>query len=189
MKKIIHILMILVLVSAYSNSATLTGGVGLGLGTMSDSDLCDIYGRGFVYNPYLSFSVSSKFSLGLGYEGGYKKDGNVGIFEDAATLEISGFQLFVKYDLGSGKLIPYLKLGYGYYTVKNDYDSGEMDKYGFSEKGSGLILGAGFSYPMSKGFFITAEAGYLMLKVKPFTKNVDTGGFRLLIGLAAKFNL
>ncbi len=189
MKRIIYTLLAVVFVVSYSYSMTLTGGVGLGLGMVSNSDLNETYGNGFVYNTYISFGIAGQFSLGIGYEGGYKKDGDVGIFDDVATLEISGFQLFAEYKFKSEKLVPYLKLGYGYYTVKNSFTSEEMGKYEFSEKGSGIILGGGISFPLSKSFFITGEVDYLFLEVKPFINSVNSGGIRLLAGLAVKFDI
>ena len=179
----------MILAVSLSYPAVLTGGIGVGLGTVADSDLGDVYGSGFVLNPYLCYGISDQFAIGIGYEAGYKKDGEVGLFNDPAELKISGFQLFAEYRFTGKKLVPYLKLGYGNYTVKNSFETEVLKQYNFSKTGSGILIGAGGKYPLSDNFSLTGEIGYLMLKVKPFANSINAGGFRLLIGLAVDFNI
>ena len=189
MKRIIFVLSVLIMAAALSFPAVMTGGLGFGLGTVSDGDLSDAYGSGFVFSPYLSYGITDCIAVGIGYEGGYKKDGTVGMFEDHAELKISGFSIFAEYRFKSRKLTPYLKLGYGYYTVSNQFEDDGMKKYGFSEKGSGAVLGGGVRYPLGGNLLITGGLEYLMLSVKPFDESVNSGGLRLLAGFALKFDI
>ena len=189
MKRIFLIITLFIFAVSYLIPSDITGGVSLGFGTVSDSDLSDVYGGGFVFNPYLCYGISDQFAIGIGYETGYKKDGKVGIFDDPATLEISGFQLFGEYRFKSKKMSPYLKLGYGYYTVKNSFETEVLKKYEFSKKGSGVILGGGIRYPLNDKFSITGELDYILLKVEPFDQSINSGGLRFLLGLAAKFDI
>ncbi len=189
MKKILIIIVVVVFMASISFPAVITGGIGLGMGTVSDSDLGDVYGSGFVINPYLCYGISDQFAIGLGYETGYKKDGKVGVFDDPAELQISGFQLFAEYIFKLKKLTPYLKLGYGSYKVKNSFGTEILKQYDFSKIGSGIILGGGAKVPLSGSFSITGDISYLMLKVKPFAESINAGGLRLLIGLAIDFDI
>jgi len=189
MKRILLIISVILAAAALSFPSVLTGGIGLGLGTVSDSDLGDVYGSGFVVNPSLSFGISEQFALGIGYETGYAKEGEIGLFNDPAELKISGFQLFVQYLFKAEKLRPYLKLGYVNYTVKNSYTTEVMKQYDFSKSGSGVVIGGGAKYPLSGSFYLTGEVSYLLLKVKPFAQSINSGGLRLLVGLAVDFEL
>ena len=167
----------------------MTAGIGVGLGTVSDSDLGDVYGSGFVLNPYICYGISDQFAIGLGYETGYKKDGKIGIFDDPAELQISGFQLFAEYRFKAKNIAPYLKLGYGNYKVKNSFGTEVLKQYDFSKTASGVILGGGARYPLNDSFSITGDISYLMLKVKPFSDSINAGGLRLLVGLAVNFDI
>ncbi len=189
MKRLLLIVIAVMFVVSYSFAAVLNSGISLGLGTVSDSDLSKVYGSGFVINPYLGVEISDVFFIGLGYESGYKKEGDVGIYKENATLKISGFQLFAEYRIKVKKFAPFLKLGYGSYTVKNSFKMESLKKYAFSKRSSGVILGGGLRLPLSDSFSFTGELDYLILKVKPFDRNVNIGGIRVLVGLTINFNI
>jgi len=189
MKKLFLMISVIVFVVSYSFPAVLNSGVSIGFGSVSDSGLRDVYGSGFVFNPYLGVEISDGFFLGLGYEGGYKQEGDIGIYKENATLQVSGFQLFGEYRIKAKKIVPFLKLGYGFYKVKNSFKSESLKKYAFSEKASGIILGGGVHFPLTEKFSLTGELDYIILKVKPFDRSVNVGGIRVLIGLVVNFNI
>ena len=64
-------------------------------------------------------SISGKAcSLGLGYEGGYDRDGKIGLFQEDTNLKVTGLEFFAGYRFDLGKVSPYVKLGLGNYTYK-----------------------------------------------------------------------
>ena len=80
------ILVFLVLLSVQvGNASWFTLGVNGGYRYLDDPLLGEIYGDGYVFEPYIRYSLGS-INLELAYEGGYKRSGPVGFFQEDSTL-------------------------------------------------------------------------------------------------------
>ncbi|MDY0231475.1 MAG: outer membrane beta-barrel protein [Candidatus Saccharicenans sp.] len=162
-------------------------GCSLGLRTVINSDLKEAYGNGINYFPNLSV-VWKGIILGLGYEGGYKRDGVLGIYEEPAELSVKGPEVFLGYQFNLlNKVSPFIKIGYGFYSYKQVVESEYLSDYPVDGTKSGLIFGGGLKIYPIKQVFISAEVKYGSLKVKPYEDEVDVGGLRLNCGFGIKF--
>lgn len=186
MKKII-LTMALVSVFVVTGCAFELGlGFQYGLRTVADAKINDVYGSGAAFFPSLRGVVWKGLELGAGYEGGYKKDGLIGLYEEKTTLEVTGFELFAGYGLRTGILEPYARLGYGFYAYKQTIES-EFAPFKVDHKKSSPTLAAGLRiYPWG-GAYLLLEAKYVPLKVKPIDVEVDLSGWRLALGIGYSF--
>jgi hypothetical protein len=155
-----------------------------GLG-VSDGGIKDVYGNGFVYFPYLAVSAWKGLDFGLGYEGGYDRDGRIGLFQEETHFQLSGMELFAAYRLKRGRLSPYLKLGFAWYAYKQVI-GGVTTVDG---KKAGPSLAAGSRYYPLQWLFLAVEVKYVYLKVMPIDQKVDLSGLRLNAGIGCTFNL
>jgi len=188
MKKIT--LAVLLTLSLVVTGYSLELGLGFqyGLRTVADSKIKDVYGNGAAYFPSLRLVVWKGLELGVGYEGGYKRDGVIGLFEEKTTLQVTGFELFAGYGYRMSILEPYARLGYGFYAYKQTIES-EFIPFKVDNKKSGVTLAAGLRvYPLA-GLNLSLEAKYIPLKVKPVDVEVDLGGWRLALGAGYSFRL
>ena len=184
------ILIFLVFLSVQVSSASWFAlGVNAGYRYLDDLVLGEIYGDGYIFEPYIRYSIPRLLTLELSYEGGYKKSGPVGFFQEDSTLSVTGLQL-------SG-IIPipifrirnvstYLKIGIAHYFYKQDIDS-EFVRQQVDHSKLTTVLGGGLNIYLFRGLVLTAEVKSIPLRVNPFDINVDLGGMRILFGVGYQF--
>lgn len=153
--------------------------------TVSDDAIKDVYGSGGVFFPYAVVNAWKGLGFGLGYEGGYSRDGKIGLYQEDTSLKVGGMEAFAAYRFDIGKLAPYVKLGVGSYAYKQVVSGATK----VDDKKSALSLAAGLRYYVTKGLFLAAEAKYAPLKVKPLEEEVDLGGMRFGAGIGYTFDL
>lgn len=185
MKKILLFVILLSLMTLNMQAVKLDVGFLYGSRSVKDADIKKVYGNGAVYFPYLAVNVWKGMTFGLGYEGGYDRNGKIGLYEEDTNLKISGIELFAAYRFDFGKLAPYLKLGFGSYAYKQVVSNVTR----VNDKKSAPNLAIGIRCYLSKGLFLAAEAKYVFLKVKPIDKEVDLSGMLLGAGIGYTFNL
>ena len=185
MKKIIAFAMLLGLLTLGLQAVKLDVGLFYGSRSIRDADIKAVYGNGGAYFPCASVTVWKGLAFGLGYEGGYDRDGRIGLYQEDTSLTVSGLEFFAAYQLSLGKAAPYLKLGYGSYSYKQVV----ADVTKVDDKKSTLTLAAGVKYYPIQGLFLATEIKYVPLKVKPLDEEVDLGGMRLAAGIGYTFNL
>jgi len=179
MKKMIIFMLCLGLLAYMAYPVDLELGLNFGGRTVSDKEIKEVYGSGIIYFPYLSIKVWKGIRIGAGYEGGYSRNGEIGIYSEPATLKITGFELFVSHQFKLKKWRPFLKLGYGFYSYKQTVESTYADD--IDEKTSGFSMAGGIKLYIYKGFFAGMEFKYVPLKVTPVDIEVDLGGLRYAI--------
>jgi len=185
MKKIILFIILLGLLTWGLQAVDLDLGLFFGTRSVKDSQVKEVYGNGSVYFPYAAVGLWKGLFVGLGYEGGYDRDGKIGLYQEDANLKVTGLEFFAGYRFDLGKVSPYLKLGLGSYT----YTQTVSGKAKPDEKKSGLVLAGGVRFYPIKGLFLAAEIKYVPLKVKPLDIEVDLSGMRLAAGIGYTFNL
>jgi hypothetical protein len=189
MKKL-FILISLVFISVQIGSAAwFTLGLNAGYRYLDDLALGEIYGDGYVYEPYIRYSFAGSYGLELSYEGGYKRSGPVGLFQEDSTLSVTGLQLSGIVGvplLRIRNVSTYFKIGIAYYFYKQDIDS-EFVRQQVDHNKWTTVIGGGMSLHLFRGLFLTAEVKSIPLKVKPFDINVDLGGMRILFGIGYQF--
>jgi opacity protein-like surface antigen len=147
-----------------------------------DSDIKNVYGNGMIYFPFLAVTWKG-ITLGAGYEGGYSKTGKIGLYQEATTLKVNGFEVYVGYALRIKSLAPYFKVGYGSYSYKQTIDSPYLADFRVDGTKSTFTGSAGIKFYPIKNLFLAIEARYVPLKVKPLDEEVDLGGLRLEGGI------
>ena len=188
MKKYISLLVMGLALAGSVQALEIFGGVQAGLRTVSDSDIKEVYGHGFCFFPYLAVNPWKGVVAGLGYELGYSKSGQIGLFEEDTTLEVSGFEFFAGYQMPLGIITPYALAGLGLFSYKQTVDSPAAQDVDASKTTFFFAVGAKV-HPLSalKSLFLNVEFKYVPLSVKPYDENVDLGGMRLTMGLGYAF--
>lgn len=187
MKKICGFFISLFLLGCVIGAVDFEVGLGLGYRSIVDPDINDAYGSGIVYLPHFNVTIYKNIRVGAGYEGGYNKKGRIGIYEEEASLKISGFEIFVSYQFQIKKMFPYIKAGYGFYSYRQNIESDYVDDV--DENKSGFLISAGLKYYCPKGFYVGAELKYVPLKVQPLNEQVDLSGFRGLFLIGYRFDI
>lgn len=183
-KTLLSILLVLVLSWALP-AVDLDLGLFFGSRSVSDDQIKDVYGNGTAFFPCVSAAFYKGLFAGLGYEFGYSRDGQIGLFSEDTNLKVSGLEFFAGYRLDLNKVSPYLKLGLGSYAYKQTVSGvARVD-----EKKSTVTLAGGARFFPAKGLFLAAEIKYVPLKVKPVDIEVDLGGLRLAVGVGYSFAL
>jgi hypothetical protein len=159
-----------------------------GLRTVADSKIKDVYGNGAAYFPSLRLGVWKGLEVGTGYEGGYKRNGLIGLYQEKTTLQVTGYEVFAGYGYRINIVEPYVRLGYGFYAYKQTIESSYIP-FKVDDKKSGVTLAAGLRvYPWA-GAYLSLEAKFVPLKVKPIDEEVDLSGWRLALGVGYSFKL
>jgi opacity protein-like surface antigen len=180
-------LMILFAQAGYADWFTL--GLNGGFRNLNDPTLGEIYGDGYVYEPYVRYSLPRFAVLELAYEGGYKKNAPIGLFQEDSTLNVSGFQLSAIVPIPIfriRRMTTYFKVGLAYYFYKQDIDSEFVRKEVDHTKWT-TVIGAGASFYVFRNLFLTFEYKSIPMRVRPFDINVDLGGTRLMFGIGYQF--
>jgi hypothetical protein len=188
MKKSIILMFLVFLFVQVGNAKWLTIGLNAGYRYLDDLALAEIYGDGYVFEPYIRYSLGM-LNLELSYEGGYKRSGPVGLFQENSTLSVTGLQLsgIVPIPiLRIRNLSTYFKIGIAYYFYKQDIDS-EFVRQQVDHTKWTTVIGGGMSLRLLRGLFLTAEVKSIPLRVRPFDINVNLGGMRILFGIGYQF--
>lgn len=169
-------------------AADLKLGLRGGYRELKDSNLKNIYGNGRVYTPYISYFPHELYGLELSYEGGYRKEAPIGLYEEKSTLSVRGFKLNGVLGYRFWRLFPYFKFGVGTFFYKQDIESEfvrrEVDHHKWT-----TVAGVGVELKLFPSLFLSAEWESIPLKVKPFDVEVDLGGSRFLLGLGVAFSI
>lgn len=171
---------------AFISKPHLEIGFSAGLRTIINSDCREVYGNGINFFPSIAV-IWNGLMLGTGYEGGFKRNGLIGIYEEPATLRISGIEVFTGYQATFGPIHPLIKIGYGFYSYKQLIDSPYIGDISVDGKKSALIFSGGVKIDPVPWMFVMAEVKYGNLKVKPYEIEVDLGGMRLNGGIGFRF--
>jgi hypothetical protein len=162
-------------------------GFSIGSRTVRDPKVKTVYGEGTVSSPGLQVGFGRGLSIGASLESGYEKKGVLGVHDNPATLVVDGIDLVLGYEARVKSIAGFVKAGYGLYRYRqtirdNPYAAGfEVD-----QRKSTVVLGAGIKVYPAKFFFVSAEAKYVPLKVRPYDYEVDLGGWRFLGGLGLR---
>lgn len=189
MKKSVILISLVFLSVQVGSAAWFTLGLNAGYRYLDDLTLGDIYGDGYIYEPYIRYSFPRLLTLELSYEGGYKRTGPVGLFQEDSTLSVTGFQLTGVVPvpiLRIRRVSTYFKIGIAYYFYKQDIDS-EFVRQQVDHSKWTTVIGGGMNLYLFRGLFLTAEVKSIPLRVKPFDINVDLGGIRILFGIGYQF--
>jgi len=183
------VLAILLALAAGTSFAEIGIEIGALAGTRSvNSDaIREVYGTGMIYYPFAAVHPWKGLFFGAGYEGAAARSGAIGIYEEATTLKLTGFEFFAGYEIPIGRIVPYVKAGYAVYSYRQSIDSPYIEENQVSASKSTFSLGAGLKAFMSDSFFLAAEFRVVPLKVTPFSDEVDLGGARYAAGIGLRF--
>lgn len=145
---------------------------------MVDAEIKNVYGDGFVYFPFAEI-VWKGIIVGGGYEGGYSRNGTIGLFKEAPTLKVSGYEVFIGYQFKIKIIALYLKIGYASCAYKQTIQSSYLAEFKVDHKKTMALTAAGLRIFPLKNLFLAGELKYVPLKVKPYEEEVDL--FRILL--------
>jgi hypothetical protein len=188
-KKIIMALAFLAICPVRQYALHLEAGLFFGPRTVIDSRITEVYGHASVYYPYLAFGLWKGLAVGVGNEGGYSKQGKIGLYKEPTTLEMGGTEFFVRYEHPLAMIFPYIKIGYGSYSYQQIIQSQHTGGRAVDHSKTALSFGAGVRIFPLKGLFLAAEVKYMPFKVKPFEDEVNLGGMRYMVGIGCRVRL
>jgi len=187
MKRTIFITAFLILFPIVQYASDFNMGIFLGPRIMSDSDIKDVYGNGMVYYPFVEINVWEGVYIGGGYEGGYSKNGKIGLYSESTTLKVTGMELFIGYQFKIKMISPYINVGFGSFSYKQTIDSPYVGDYKVDNKKTTMTVCGGIKFYLIKNFFLAGEVKYIPLKVKPYEHEVDLSGLRCSGGIGYTF--
>ena len=164
-------------------------GIGLnyGLRQVQDEIMKETYGDGYVYVPYLRLIPFRSIGFEVAYEGGYKKSGTVGLYDEDSTLSVTGLEFSGILFLPFRPLVAYVKFGMGYYTYKQDIESDFTRLTVDHSKWTSFIAG-GINLRVFDRLYISAEVKSVPLVVRPYDREVNLRGLRFLAGIGYSFD-
>jgi opacity protein-like surface antigen len=188
-KRLINWIIFFIMVGFFvQTSQAIQVGTGLhyGLRQVQDELIKETYGNGYVYVPYLRLIPFRSIGFEVAYEGGYKKNGTVGIYEEDSTLSVTGLEFSGIFFFPLRTFVAYVKLGMGYYSYKQDIESDFTRMTVDHSKWSSLI-GGGVIFRVLDRMYISAEVKSVSLRVMPYDTEVNLSGLRFLIGIGYSF--
>lgn len=162
-------------------------GVLAGTRTINSEAIRNVYGSGMIVYPYAKVHPWRGLFVGAGYEGAAARSGTIGLYAEPTTLKLTGFEVFAGYEIPFGKIVPYVKAGYAFYSYKQVIESPFVEDFQAEGSKGTIALGAGAKALMSGSFFLAGEVRFVPLKVKPFEDEVDLGGLRYTAGIGVIF--
>jgi hypothetical protein len=164
-------------------------GIGLhfGLRQVQDEILKETYGDGYVYVPYLRLMPFRNIAFEVAYEGGYKRNGKIGLYDEDSTLSVTGLEFSGILFLPLRTFVGYVKFGMGYYIYKQDIES-DFTRLTVDDSKWTTFIGGGINLRVIDGLYLSAEVKSVPLIVRPFDTEVNLGGIRFLAGIGYSFN-
>jgi len=109
-------------------------------------------------------------------------DGELTHTKEATTLSLTALEGGARLALPLGRFVPYLGAGLGYYLVNEENVIGTLD-----EKQAGFFTLAGLRFRVVKSLFAEVRLKYVFLRLQPFSRSVDLGGFFAGGGIGVAF--
>jgi hypothetical protein len=170
------------------SALTIRAGLAYGPRSINDALLTTIYHPGSVFAPSLEVSFAKGWFVGAAYETGPEMGGTLGLYRSAARFTLSGLDIYCGYELRMKSFAVFVRGGSGLYSYKQTVDYPYVQDYPVNGTGGAFLAAAGLKFYPWKFVYLSAEAKFVALKVKPYDRSVDLGGWRLLGGLGFAFD-
>jgi len=191
MKKITMTLVLLALTAAGVQAAALRLGLYYGPQTINEAKIDSAYleGRKSVFSPCFEAEIWKGLTIGAGTEFGYDRRGRLGPEQSPATLGMSGWNVFLGYEIHLKQVGIFVHGGYVRASYRQTIDNPELSAFPVDQKKNSFFGSAGLKlYPL-RFLYLSLKCTYVPLKVKPYDIEVDLGGFRFQGGLGFSLNL
>ena len=175
------------ILSQTSQASQVSLGINFGFRHVEDGVIQSTYGNSTIYVPYFRLRAFRNIGLEVAYEGGYKKSGTVGIYEENSTLSVTGWEFSGILYLPIRSLMGYIKFGMAYYSYKQDIESNFIREPVDHTKWTN-VFGGGVIWNLARGLYLSAEVKTVPLRVMPFDREVDLSGVRVVGGIGYSFN-
>ncbi len=185
--KLLLVLFLSVIAVQTAQATQISLGLNYGFRHIEDGVIQATYGNGTVFVPYLRVTPFRSVGIEVAYEGGYKKSGTVGIYEENSTLSVTGWEFSGILYLPIRPLVGYIKFGMAYYSYKQDIES-DFIRMPVDHKKWTNVFGIGATLMLFKGLFLSAEVKAVPLRVMPFDREVDLSGIRVVGGIGYSFD-
>jgi len=170
------------------SALTIRAGLAYGPRSINDALLTTTYHPGSVFTPSLELGFGRGWFAGVAYETGPQMSGALGLYDSPAVFTLSGLELFGGYEFRMKSLALFIRGGYGLYSYKQSVDYSYVQDFPADGTGSAFLAAAGLKFYPWKFIFLSAEAKYISLRVKPYDRSVDLGGWRLQSGVGFAFD-
>lgn len=155
--------------------------VGAGIRSISEDLYKDVYdSSGTVISFDFGYRVAKQIEV-FAHTDYFKKDGKLTLTKEDTTLKLIPIEFGARYlfKVGkNGKIVPYLGLGGGFYSIKETNVIGD-----FSESKAGFLFEGGIKFYIVKSFFIDVKLKDVILKYE----DTKLGGSLLLGGIGISF--
>jgi hypothetical protein len=185
--KLLFFLLLAVIVVPAAQATQISLGLNYGFRHIEDGVIQTTYGNGSVFIPYLRFTPFRNVGVEVAYEGGYRKSGTVGFYEENSILSVTGWEFSGILYLPIRPLVGYIKFGMAYYSYGQDIES-DFIRMPVDHKKWTNVFGIGASLMLFKGLYLSAEVKTVPLRVMPFDREVDLSGIRVVGGIGYSFD-
>ncbi|TFG75690.1 MAG: hypothetical protein E4H23_10455 [Chrysiogenales bacterium] len=133
------------------------------------------------------------FSLDLGYRLGNKFDiffsgqhlsanGELTFSKETTSFRLISLEAGARLVLSMGRFVPFAGAGAGYYLIREENVIATID-----EKKAGFFALGGLRFRFSEQLFAAVQVKFVSLKLDPFNKTVDLGGWFVGGGIGVMF--
>ncbi len=186
MKKIIILILIIftlnmVLISeGVIKTKKFSFAIGAGVRGIAADHFSDIFsGTNICYSIDFAYKIMKSAELFL-HSDYLSIEGESDFTKEKTTFKITPVELGFRYLIGKAKFVPYIGLGGGFYSYKDEHP--ELSS--LSESKIGFFGEGGLKYNFSKSIFVDLKLKYIMLKSENET---DLGGLAYILGIGFRF--
>ena len=185
-RKLLALLALVLFFNPALQAFDIAAGLNIGKRLIDDPFIRDVYGHGYVFQPFLRYNYTNLLAIEAAYEGGYKRDGRIGLFQEESTLSITGWELSGILYYRIHNFVPFIRFGVGYYDYRQDIVS-EFVHFEVDNHKITYIMGGGITIFLNNSFFLNTEVKYIPFKVTPVDIEVDLSGMRFMLGIGYRF--
>jgi hypothetical protein len=154
---------------------------------LNDAKIRQTYGSSVAVTAGFDLVFRSGWEAGLRIEAAASRAGALGLSASAAEFELWGLDATIGREIRLGAAGFYARGGIGLYHYKQTVDYAYVQDHRVNRFAPAGVIAVGIRFYPWRFLFLSADAKYVVLPVKPYGQAVDLGGIRLGGGLGFAF--
>ncbi|MDD8027526.1 MAG: hypothetical protein PHI34_13550 [Acidobacteriota bacterium] len=172
-------LLLFLVAAGTASAATLRLDAGAAWRSLNDAKIRQTYGTAVSVPFGFDLVFRSGWEAGLHFEWSPTRAGTLGLSDSAARFHLLGLEAAVGREFRLGLFGLYVRAGAGLYHYKQTVTYAYVQDYKVDRFAPAAVIAAGVrGYPW-RFLYVSADAKYVVLSVKPYGVAVDLGGWRL----------
>lgn len=154
---------------------------------LDDAKIRSVYGNGVSFTSGFELTARSGWTAGLRFESAQFREGVLGLSASSARFRLMGLEAAAGRELRLGAFGFAARAGLGLFHYKQTVDYVYVQDYKVDRLALGGVIAAAVRAYLFRFLYLTADAKYVILPVKPYDQAVKLGGWRLGGGLGLRF--